>query len=42
MIGLFFIPDDFVEHVVRATIALLVVLNPVGIVPIYIALTQKM
>ena len=42
MIDLPFIPDDFVGHILRSTIALLVVLNPVGIVPIYIALTQKM
>lgn len=42
MIDLPFISDDFVLETVRSTIALLVVLNPVGIVPIYIALTQKM
>jgi multiple antibiotic resistance protein len=42
MIDLLFIPDDFVQHVLRSTIALLVILNPVGIVPMYIALTQKM
>jgi multiple antibiotic resistance protein len=34
--------DDFIQHLLRSTIALLVILNPVGIVPIYIALTQKM
>lgn len=38
----FILPDDFFLHILRSTIALLVVLNPVGIVPIYIALTQKM
>lgn len=42
MIDLLFIPDDFVQHVLRSTISLLVILNPVGIVPMYIALTQKM
>lgn len=42
MIDLLSIPDDFVGHLLRSTIALLVILNPVGIVPIYIALTQKM
>ena len=42
MIDLLSIPDDFVGHLLRSTIALLVVLNPVAIVPIYIALTQKM
>jgi multiple antibiotic resistance protein len=42
MINLFSIPDDFVGHLLRSTIALLVILNPVGIVPMYIALTQKM
>jgi multiple antibiotic resistance protein len=36
------IPADFVQHLLRSTISLLVILNPVGIVPIYIALTQKM
>jgi multiple antibiotic resistance protein len=38
----FILPDDFVLHILRSTIALLVVLNPIGIVPIYIALTQRM
>lgn len=42
MIDFLFIPDDFVQHVLRSTIALLVILNPIGIVPMYIALTQKM
>ena len=42
MINLLSIPDDFILHVLRSTIALLVILNPIGIVPIYIALTQKM
>jgi multiple antibiotic resistance protein len=42
MIDLLSIPDDFVQHVLRSTISLLVILNPVGIVPMYIALTQKM
>ncbi len=42
MIDLLSILDDFIQHVLRSTIALLVILNPVGIVPIYIALTQKM
>ena len=42
MINLLSVPDDFVGHLLRSTIALLVILNPIGIVPIYIALTQKM
>lgn len=42
MIDLLSIPDDFVQHILRSTISLLVILNPVGIVPMYIALTQKM
>jgi multiple antibiotic resistance protein len=42
MIDLLSVPDDFVQYILRSTIALLVILNPVGIVPIYIALTQKM
>jgi multiple antibiotic resistance protein len=35
-------PDDFARHVLRSTVSLLVILNPIGIVPMYIALTQKM
>ncbi len=42
MIDLLSIPDEFVQHILRSTISLLVILKPVGIVPIYIALTQKM
>ncbi len=42
MLELLSIPDDFVGHLLRSTIALLVILDPVGIVPIYIALTQQM
>jgi hypothetical protein len=42
MIDLLSIPDDFVQHILRSTISLLIILNPVGIVPIYIAHTQKM
>jgi multiple antibiotic resistance protein len=36
------ITDDFIQHLLRSTIALLVILNPVGIAPMHIALTQKM
>lgn len=42
MVELFFVPDDFIQGMLRSTIALLVVLDPLGIVPIFIALTQKM
>ncbi|HEX6282758.1 MAG TPA: MarC family protein, partial [Nitrososphaera sp.] len=42
MTDLLSIPDDFVQQILSSTIALLVILNPVGIVPMYIALTQKM
>lgn len=42
MIDQLSIPQDFVLQVLRSTIALLVIVNPIGIVPIYIALTQKM
>jgi multiple antibiotic resistance protein len=42
MVDLLSIPDDFVQHIIRSTIALLVILDPLGIVPIYIGLTQKM
>jgi multiple antibiotic resistance protein len=42
MINTLSIPDDFVQQVLRSTIALLVILNPIGIVPMYIALTQRM
>ena len=39
---LFSIPSDFFMQLLKSTIALLVVLDPLGIVPIYIALTEKM
>ena len=42
MIDQLSIPQDFVLQILRSTIALLVIVNPIGIVPIYIALTQKM
>lgn len=42
MVELLSIPDDFIQHMLRSTIALLVVLDPLGIVPIFIALTQKL
>lgn len=38
----FFIPEDFADHLLRSTITLLVVLDPLGIVPIFISMTQKM
>jgi multiple antibiotic resistance protein len=38
----FTIPADFVENLIKSTIALLVVIDPVGNVPLFIALTEKM
>jgi multiple antibiotic resistance protein len=38
----FFIPENFSDHLLRSTITLLVVLDPLGIVPIFISMTQKM
>jgi multiple antibiotic resistance protein len=34
--------DVFVEHLIRSTIALFVVMDPIGCVPLFIAMTQKM
>ncbi len=36
------IPGDFFQQLLKSTIALLVVLDPLGIVPMYIAITEKM
>ena len=38
----FIIPPDFFENVVKSTIALFVVIDPVGNVLLFIALTEKM
>lgn len=42
MVDYFFIPENFADHLLRSTITLLVVLDPLGIVPIFIGMTQKM
>jgi multiple antibiotic resistance protein len=42
MVELLSVPDDFVQAMLRSTIALLVVLDPLGIVPIFISLTERM
>jgi multiple antibiotic resistance protein len=42
MADLLAVPGDFGAALVRSTVALLVVVDPLGIVPLYIALTQKM
>ena len=36
------IPSDFFENLIKSTIALFVVIDPVGNVPLFIALTEKM
>jgi len=36
------IPHDFFENLIKSTIALFVVIDPVGSIPLFIALTQKM
>jgi multiple antibiotic resistance protein len=38
----FLIPVDFIENLIKSTIALLVVIDPIGNVPLFIALTQRM
>ena len=38
----FAIPPDFVENLIKSTIALFVVIDPMGNVPLFIALTDKM
>ena len=38
----FIIPPDFFGNLIRSTIALFVVIDPVGSVPLFIALTEKM
>lgn len=42
MTDLFFVPGDFAAALLRSTVALLVVVDPLGIVPLYIVLTGKM
>ncbi len=42
MVDYLFIPDNFADHLLRSTITLLVVLDPLGIVPIFIGMTQRM
>jgi multiple antibiotic resistance protein len=42
MVDYFFVPENFGDHLLRSTITLLVVLDPLGIIPIFIAMTQKM
>ena len=38
----FAIPADFIENLIRSTIALFVVIDPLGNVPLFIAITEKM
>src|SRR5919197_1492530 len=38
----FVIPPDFFENLIKSTIALFVVIDPLGSVPLFIALTEKM
>jgi hypothetical protein len=38
----FVIPPDFFENLIKSTIALFVVIDPVGSVPLFIVLTEKM
>lgn len=42
MVELFAVPNDFFMQLAKSIIALLVVLDPLGIVPIYISLTERM
>jgi multiple antibiotic resistance protein len=41
MVDYFFVPENFPDHLLRSTITLLVVLNPIGIVPIFIGMTRR-
>src|SRR5690242_9910144 len=38
----FIIPPDFFENFIKSTIALFVVIDPIGSVPLFIVLTQNM
>jgi multiple antibiotic resistance protein len=38
----FIIPPDFFENLIKSTIALFVVIDPIGNVPLFIALTDRM
>lgn len=40
--NLFVVSSTFVEDLVRSTVALFVVMDPIGSIPVFIALTQKM
>ena len=40
--SIFVIPPDFLENLVKSTIALFVVIDPIGSVPLFIVLTEKM
>ena len=41
-LSVFVIPPNFFENLIKSTIALFVVIDPVGNVPLFIALTEKM
>lgn len=38
----FYVPERFFDDLIRSTITLLVVIDPLGIVPIFVGMTQKM
>lgn len=42
MVDFLYSPEHFLPDLVKSTITLLVVLDPIGIVPIFMSLTQKM
>ena len=42
MVDFLYSPEHFLPDLVRSTITLLVVIDPVGIVPIFMSLTRKM
>ena len=37
----FVIPSNFIENLIKSTIALFVIIDPVGNVPLFIAFTEK-
>ena len=41
-LSIFMIPPDFFGNLVKSTIALFVVIDPIGSVPLFIVLTEKM
>jgi multiple antibiotic resistance protein len=41
-LSVFVIPPNFIENLIKSTIALFVVIDPIGSVPLFIVLTENM